>query len=181
MIKDIASGDKNALADLYEAMNKEIYVFLLTFCKDKYTAEDALQETFISIFENAKSYAIFSNPRAWIFTIAKNKVLNMTKKVSRTISLDDDLPEENDLENTIINRMQLDALFSVLSDQDKKIVVLHAAYGFKHREIAELLNLPPGTVMRRYKQSIDKMKQKDRESNEVFFKLNKHKEVIIGE
>ena len=180
-IKSIADGDREALARLYEAMSKEIYVFLLTFCKDKYTAEDALQETFISIYESAKSYTIFNNPRAWIFTIAKNKAINIVKKDSRTVSIDDEMIEESNLENTIIDRMQLDALFSVLSDQDKKIVVLHAVYGFKHREIAEMLNLPPGTIMRRYKQSIDKMKKKDRESNGVFSELNKQKEVIASE
>jgi DNA-directed RNA polymerase specialized sigma24 family protein len=36
-------------------------------------------------------------------------------------------------------------LLSILSEADKKIVVLHTVYGFKHREIAELMSLPLGT------------------------------------
>ena len=180
LIKDIADGDKNALAELYEIMNKDIYIFLLMFCKDKYTAEDILHDTFIAIYENAGSYRIFNNPRAWILTIAKNKALNMIKKNSHTASIENTETEDPYIfENVIFDKMRLEALFSVISDEDKKIVVLHAVYGFKHREIAELLNMPLGTVKWRYKQSIDKMKQKD--SEEVFPELNKQNEVMIVE
>jgi len=187
MLKNIAGGDKNALSELYNTMNKEIYVFLLMFCKNKHTAEDVLQETFISICEKAGSCKIYNNPRAWIFTIAKNKAIDTIKKDSRTTSIDafetDDLYMPENIENVILDKMQLETLFSVLSKEDKKIVVLHAVYGYKHREIAELLNLPLGTVKRRYKESIDKMKQKDKTDRygEVFIELNKQNEVIANE
>ena len=187
MIKNIAGGDKNALTELYNLMSKEIYIFLLMFCKDKYTAEDALQDTFLSIYENAGSYRIFSNPRAWILTIAKNKAINMTKKDSRATSIDitetDSLYTTENTENGILDKMQLDMLFSVLSEEEKKIVVLHAVYGFKHREIAKLLNTPLGTVKWRYKQSIDKMKRKDKTdgNDALFIELNKQNEVVSNE
>jgi len=158
------------------------------FCKDKYKAEDILQETFISIYENAGSYTIFKNPKAWIYTIAKNKAINLIKKDSRTTSIDS--PENSEIiqnnytentENNIINKMHMDLLFSVLSEKDKKIVILHAVYGFKHREIAELLDIPLGTIKRRYKESIDKMKKKDKESENIPPESDKHNEVIINE
>ena len=187
LIKNIASGDNDAMAELYSIMSKEIYVFLLMFCKDKYTAEDIMQETFIEIYENARSYKVFNNPRAWILTIAKNKAINVIRKNSRTTSLDNPETEALKIENTeniILDKMQVDELFSVLFEEDKKIVVLHAVYGFKHREIAEMVNLPLGTVTWLYKQSIAKMKQKDKESEDsgkVFIKPNKQKEVLINE
>ena len=157
------------------------------FCKDKHMAEDIMQETFISIYENAGSYKIFNNPRAWIFTIAKNKAVNIIKKDSRTTDIDNLETEAlkiESVENIILDKMQVDKLFSVLSDEDKKIVILHVVYGFKHREIAELMNLPLGTVTWRYKQSITKMKQKDKEiedNDKGFFKSNKQNEVIANE
>ena len=179
-IKKIAKGDKNALKELYENMNKDIYTFLLMFCKDKFIAEDALQETFISIYENAGNYKISKNPKAWILTIAKNKVISMMRKNSRTLSVD---TVENDVldmqtENVALDKIQTDMLLSILSEDDKKIVLLHAVYGLKHREIAEIMNLPLGTVKWRYKQSIDKMKNSEY-TDEVFTEKNNKNEVII--
>ena len=151
------------------------------FCKDRYTAEDAVQETFISIYANAKSYKVYKNPKAWIFTIAKNKAISIIRENARTTSLDtfeNSMEDTVQTENIILDKIQADMLLSVLSEPDKKIVILHAVYGFKHREIAELMSLPLGTVTRRYKESIEKMRKKDMNS-EVFNKQNKQNEVII--
>ena len=183
ILKNIASKDKdakNALKELYDIMSKDIYNFLLMFCKDKYIAEEAVQETFIAIYENAKSYRIFKNPRAWIFTIAKNKAVSIIRENSRTTSLDAFEKSTDDTDNTdniILGKIQTDMLLSILSEKDKKIVILHVICGFKHREIAELMDMPLGTVTWRYKQSIDKMRSKN--TSEVFIELNKQNEVIL--
>jgi len=166
-------------------MNKEIYVFLLMMCKDKYTAEDIMQETFIAVYENAGRFKVFDNPKAWIYTIAKNKMLNTLKKNSRAASLDaleDSIEDTTQTENAVLDKIRAEALLSVLSEQDKKIVILHAVYGLKHREIAELTGLPLGTVTRRYKESIEKMRKKnmaEKNNGELFFKSNNQNEVII--
>ena len=46
-----------------------------------------------------------------------------------------------------------------LSDQERQIVALHAVAGFKHREIAALLELPLSTVLAKYARAIRKLKQ----------------------
>ena len=146
------------------------------FCKDKYIAEDALQDTFITIYEKAGTFR--HNPRAWILTIAKNKAVSIIRKNSHTTSIDDlteDIADTAQIENITLDKMHSDMLLSVLSEEDEKIVILHAVYGFKHREIAELMNMPPSTVKWRYKQSIDKMKNSDTEEN---FIKTKHEVVI---
>ena len=154
------------------------------FCKDKYTAEDALHETFLTIYENAGSYRIFNNPKAWVLTIAKNKAISIIRKDSRASSLDDlEVSAENieNIEDSVLDQMQADMLLSILSEDDKKIVILHTVYGFKHREISELMNLPLGTVKWRYKQSMDKMRNKsktDEDNGQVFLESNKQNEVI---
>lgn len=183
IIKNIADGDKNALKELYDIMSNDIYKFLLMFCRDKYTAEDAVQETFVSIYENAKSYRMYKNPKAWILTIAKNKAISVIRANTRTTSLDtfeNDIEDMAQTENIILDKIQTEMLLSVLSEKDKKIVILHAVYGFKHHEIAKLMSMPLGTVTRRYKESIEKMRKKrDKDNDEVFIKQNKKNEVII--
>jgi RNA polymerase sigma-70 factor (ECF subfamily) len=184
LLKNIADGDKNALGELYNTMSKDIYTFLIMFCKDKYAAEDALQETFISIYEKAGNYRVYKNPKAWIFTIAKNKVISIIRKNSRTTSLDafeDNIEDITQTENIVLDKIQADMLLSILPEEDKKIVILHSVYGFKHREIAELMDMPLGTVTWRYKQSIDKMRKKSitDEDGKVFIEVNKQQEVNL--
>jgi RNA polymerase sigma-70 factor (ECF subfamily) len=162
MITGIANGDKNALRELYEQTSKDIYTFLLIQCKDKNIAEDALQETFISIYENAHTFKTFANPKAWILTIARNKAISIIRKNSYTYAediLDVDFAQTENIENITLDKMQADSLLSILSGEDRQIVILHAVHGLKHRETAKIMNLPVGTVTWRYKRSIDAMRK----------------------
>lgn len=162
MIKKIADGDRDALCSLYNAVGRDIYAFLLTFCRNRHTAEDILQDTFISVFENAGRFRVYKNPRAWIITIAKNKALNRLRLDSRAAAeIDEDLAAEGAApDDEVADRIYAGMLLSVLSGEERKIVILHAVYGLKHRETAKMLGLPLGTITRKYKECIEKMKQK---------------------
>ena len=55
--------------------------------------------------------------------------------------------------------MILQKALDILEFEDRQIVVLHALTGMKHREIAELLDMPVGTVLSKYKRSLEKMRK----------------------
>ena len=55
---------------------------------------------------------------------------------------------------------------SVLDAEERQIVILHAMTGFRHREIAEVLDLPTGTVLSKYNRALKKMR-KEMESKGV--------------
>ena len=57
------------------------------------------------------------------------------------------------------DRGVLRACLEQLSDQERQIVALHAVAGFKHREIAALLELPLSTVLSKYNRAIKRLKQ----------------------
>ena len=46
-----------------------------------------------------------------------------------------------------------------LADDEREIVMLHALSGFKHREIAEYMNLPLATVLSKYRRAVKKLKK----------------------
>lgn len=54
--------------------------------------------------------------------------------------------------------MILSSLMETLSDQERQIVLLHAMTGWKHREIAKLLQLPLATVLSRYNRALKKLR-----------------------
>ena len=61
--------------------------------------------------------------------------------------------------DSMLDRMVLEAAMSVLDAEERQIVVLHAMTGFKHREIAEILDLPTGTVLSKYNRALKKMRK----------------------
>jgi RNA polymerase sigma-70 factor (ECF subfamily) len=98
---------------------------------------------------------------AWIMTIARNLCLMRLRQASRTeeLSLEDwkDYLETNE-ELSTIDRIVLTECMSRLSDQERQIVVLHVVSGFKHREIANMLELNLSTVLSKYNRAIRKLK-----------------------
>ena len=55
--------------------------------------------------------------------------------------------------------MMLREALDILAFEDRQIVVLHALTGMKHREIAELLDMPVGTVLSKYNRALRKMRK----------------------
>ena len=56
------------------------------------------------------------------------------------------------------DRMTLEKVFTVLPEDVCRIIMLHAVSGMKHREIADLLNMPTSTVLSKYNRGIQKLR-----------------------
>ena len=61
--------------------------------------------------------------------------------------------------DAVLDRMVLETAMNVLDAEERQIVVLHAMTGFRHREIAEILDLPTGTVLSKYNRALKKMRK----------------------
>lgn len=79
-IRLIARHDYTALEEFYKEFSNPIYRFSLMLLHDSLLAEDAMQNTFVKIMANAKSYSPGTNPRAWIFAIARNVCMDLYNK-----------------------------------------------------------------------------------------------------
>ena len=158
LISKIAKDDKDALAELYELTKGSVYGFALSILKNNTDAEDVMQEVYIKIYENADKYNPQGKPLAWIITITKNlsymKLRN--KNTAHEEIKESDIVSNND---NIEDKMLLKLVFKCLTDEERNIVVLHANTGFKHREIAKLLELPLPTVLSKYNRAIKKLKK----------------------
>ena len=67
--------------------------------------------------------------------------------------------ENKNINQDIEDRIVLKAAFSVINDEERNIIMLHAVSGLKHREIAKMLNLPLSTVLSKYNRAIKKLKK----------------------
>lgn len=154
LLQRISAGDNNAFAELYERTSRGVYAFLFSYLKNKADTEDAMQTVYLKIKMNISQYKHGTNGRAWIFQIAKNHALNELKKNKRTESIEGmDFPSGGFEHGTV-----MDAMSRALSEDEQQIIILHVLWGYKHREIADLLGCPTGTVTSKYKRAIAKMK-----------------------
>jgi len=158
----LREGDVNQLAAVYKLTSKGVFTFILPIIKSYDLAEDIMQTTYVKAYENITSYEPGTNPRNWILTIAKNLALAEVKKRKRETSYD--FTDENaslegvyDL-NTSLNTPTIDLANRVLKEGELSIVLLYAIGGYKHREIAEMLALPLGTVTSKYNGALKKLR-----------------------
>lgn len=160
LLLQIAKGDKDSFSELYHSISGNVYGFALSITKNHHDADDVMQETFVRVYANAAEYRPCGKPLAWIFTIAKNIAYSKLRETARSTEFDDSGYHGCDL-SSIENSEQkllIEYLFRFLSDDEKQIVILHAVNGMKHREIAQVLQLPLGTVLSKYHRAVDKLK-----------------------
>lgn len=156
-------GNSAALERIYHRTKPAIYAYLLSVLKNRTDAEDALQDTYVGIFQGASRYQPGGHSKSWIFTIAHNQAM-MRFRDQKHFAQDSEAilelcPTQDDSDRAQ-DRLALETALQVLSREDCQIVMLHAVAGFKHREIGRLLNLPTGTVLSKYHRSIKQLKKK---------------------
>lgn len=158
----IARGDEVAFEELYNQTKSGLYSFILSICKNHHLSEDVMQNTYIRIRLSANMYKAGSNTLAWIYTIAKNLTLNELNKQKHEMSIDfDDKGAKIGGQYTIDDKVSsplLNVMKKVLNESEAQIISLHLISGFKHREIAEMLDKPLGTVLWTYKNALNKIK-----------------------
>jgi RNA polymerase sigma-70 factor (ECF subfamily) len=167
-IGKIAEGDKDALGVLFECTKSAVYGFALSITRNSEDAEDVLQDVFVSIYTHAQSYRRIGKPMAWILTIARNLSLMKMRERKKTADISEDDWERfvaDDGRLTNDDKIVLTAALRAITPEESQIVMLHAVAGFKHREIAELLELPLSTVLSKYNRAIRKLKSFMEEGN----------------
>ncbi len=80
--------DNEILKRLYEQYGKELYLYILSMCRNRAVAEDIIQETFLKAILALDER--HSNMRAWLYMVARNLCINYLKKVGRETSVDND-------------------------------------------------------------------------------------------
>lgn len=160
LLLGVAAGDSHSLEELYHRTRTVVYGLVLSYLKHPQDAEDVTQDAFVRIWDTAASYRPQGKPMAWLLTVARNLALMRLRERGKTQELTDEewsaLPARAP-DVTTEDRHVLRAALSVLSEQERQVVMLHAVTGLKHREIAQLLELPLATVLSKYRRALKKL------------------------
>lgn len=148
-------GDRIAYGILYEEYAADMYRFALSICKNTYDAQDAVQDTALSVF---KSIGMLKNPekfKSYLFTSLSN---TCKKRLTENV-LAEELTDTSDGDSGIELSVTVREALGKLDSQSREILMLSVAGGFKSREIGEILKMPAATVRTKQRRALEKMRE----------------------
>jgi RNA polymerase sigma-70 factor (ECF subfamily) len=152
LVEGVRRGDRRAADRLLERYMRACRAVALAVTRSEADADDICQDGFVIAIERIDSCRDPARFGGWLLQIVRNRARNLLRDggLRATIPVDDSVPspasgpaveaERGEL------RGRLRAALGTLTQQQREVVLLHDLEGWTHREIAERLELPAGTV-----------------------------------
>ena len=171
LIKGCCQGDRESQRELYQRYSAGMLMVCTRYSKSREDAEDILQEAFIKVFKNIKSFKQQSTLGYWIKRIVINTALNFQRGklyLFPMVELDGDSDiSVNDQALSNCGMQELTKMIQSLPVGCQVIFNLYAIEGYKHHEIAEMLKISEGTSKSQYARAKNLLKQMINEANNI--------------
>jgi len=162
LVKKAVGGNEKAYKKLVDKYERALYFHILKMIKDREQVEDLVQETFVKAFDNLNTYSTNYAFSTWLYRIATNHTIDyLRKKKLKTLSIDQpmktkdgememQLPDESAGTDRNIIRKQRQKIvqnaIDNLPEKYRKVIELRHMEEKSYKEIANVLDLPLGTV-----------------------------------
>ena len=155
LLTKIGAGDRQALAQLYRALEKPVFRFILSRLNDPFESADILHDVFIEVWHSASRFEGRSKVQTWIFGIAYRKVIDQHRRRGR-VHVTDDIPDSiddsADAEACMVAGQEADHVrhcLGTLGEDHRSTITLAFYQDMAYAEIAEVTGVPEGTVKTR--------------------------------
>lgn len=159
LINRCRKGDQKALRDLYEELYPLVYRVNMRYLKNEHDAKDMTQDCFLKLFDSLKKFNFKGSFEGWVARMATRQCLDHFRRtklefedignVDFQLKADDKNPKELMLKQMKESERVKEAI-NMLPDGYRTIVLLYAVEDYKHREIAEMLDITVGTSKSMY-------------------------------
>jgi RNA polymerase sigma-70 factor (ECF subfamily) len=169
LLRRYLDGDSEAFAVLMERYRKELYNFLVRFTGDHALAEDVFQETFLQLHISAADFDLSRKLKPWLFTIAANKGRDAMRSrwrrqaapLDATIGghegdrtsygdlMPADIPPPDEAMLNLETRQAVQNIVDKMPESLRVVLLLSYFHEFPYKDIAEVLDVPLGTVKSR--------------------------------
>ena len=151
-------GNKEAFANLYEEVNKDLYRIACYTLANVEDAKDAVSETAIAAFLGIKSLRDPERFGTWIMKILSNKCKSKIREYAynNTVTLEN-IPEVEAISRDLELSVDLLSALATLDYETKMIVLLTVFSGYKSSEIGHIFGLGGSTVRSRYRRATKKL------------------------
>ena len=165
----VAATDADAFELIYDRHSDAAFALAFRICGTRPAADDVCQEAFMAAWRSAGRYdARVGSVRGWLLTIVHNRAIDHLRRVTRQRdrTINDDTAAErvagsDDTEASAISLQattEAAGLLERLPEDQRRVVELSFFSGYSHSEIADMLELPLGTVKTRMRTGLEKLR-----------------------
>ena len=171
LVEAALAGDRDAFGNLVTRYQDRLFNSLLRMVGSHEDAADAVQDAFVQAYTKLDSYRGAAQFYTWLYRIAMNVALSRQRRRRPMASIDhaketvgeEPLDAAEGPEDVVLSQERVKHVQSALAglgDEHKRILVLRAIEGFAYEEIADILDLPVGTVRSRIFRARVQLKEK---------------------
>ena len=156
----VASGDETALAALIDRYAASVHAYLLRHSNSREDADDLLQETWVRVARSARSFDTARRFRSWIYGIATNLARDLfRRRMTRDRALRDLATRPAAAPRTdSVDHGELRGRIAELPENMRAVLLLRYYEGMSEAEMAEVLNVPRGTIKSRLHASLRRLR-----------------------
>lgn len=155
LMAQVAAGDEQAFASLYDAYADRIYRYALVRCRSSDIAEEAVQETLLVAWRGAAGFRGESSLATWLFGVCHHCLSHLLRIVRPEPLADAAAGDEHDERLATDpwpnqeNRLSLTEALARLDEGQRTVVFLVYYQGLRLEEVAQIVGVPEGTVKSR--------------------------------
>jgi RNA polymerase sigma factor (sigma-70 family) len=156
IVEGCRKNDRKQQKALYDRYAPLFYSMCLRYAKDKAEADDVLQEGFVKIFTKIEQYSNENSFEGWMRRIILNTAINNYRQNLKHY-YHDDIADNTQVEtadrinqDVDFTQEELMSVIQKLPERSKLVFNMYAIEGFKHKEIAEMLEIDVATSKSQY-------------------------------
>jgi RNA polymerase sigma-70 factor, ECF subfamily len=154
LLARVAAGHRGApLEELYDRYARRLYALGLRLLGSQGLAEELVQETFVRLWQQARRFdPERGSVGTFVFAIARRLAIDLRRRQSvrpTEVELPEDQATSSDQVEALIDSLTIRDALQLLTPRHREVLELYLVEGRKQTEIAELLDLPVGTVKTR--------------------------------
>ena len=156
-LRHLAEGDTSLLEEVYHRLKRPVYLLAYAILDDPNLAEDVLQDTFLQVQTRHDRYRPGTNGQAWVFSIARHLAIDRLR-TRREICVEA-LPDQPAPVEDLDGRLDFIRALSLLTEDERQVVVLRLISGLRHGEIAAVTGIREAAARKRYHRAVGKLRE----------------------
>ena len=162
----MSSRNEAAIGELYDRYGRLAYSIAMQMLGDPGKAEDCVQDAFMSVWKSSSTFdPALGSLRSWLVATVRNRAIDIMRAQKRDMGreldlgfdISDDRVNPESEASSSFERRAVRAAIVHLPQEQRKTLELSYFAGFTHTEIAEIMDVPLGTVKSRMRLALEKM------------------------